>query len=193
MKIKLLVAVTGLLSLASLPVHAHTGLGTVHGLVDGLLHPLMGIDHLLVMLAIGLWAAKLGGRALWMVPGSFLLAMAAGAGLQYTGFTISAAETWVAFSVLASGWLVLKNQHISSGFAVAIAAGFALSHGYVHAAELQTGTEAMGYASGFLLTTAVLHGLGVAAGLSGAVRLKIINTALGLLCAIVGTTLLVGI
>ena len=104
------------------------------------------------------------------------------------GFELSHDKT-----VLASGWLVWKNQHISSGFAVAIAAGFALSHGYVHAAELQTGADAVGYASGFLVTTAVLHGLGVAVGLSGAVRLKIINSAFGLLCAVVGTTLLVGI
>ncbi len=192
MNIKLLMVVSSLLSLASLPVYAHTGLGAVHGFIDGLLHPLMGIDHLLVMLAIGLWAARLGGSALWMVPCSFFIAMAAGAGLHYMGFMINAAETWVTVSVLASGCLLLKNYRFSSSFAVTIAAGFAISHGYVHAAELQIGADVVEYVTGFLLTTAVLHGLGIAVGLSGTARLKTINTSFGLLCAVAGMTLLVG-
>ena len=91
--------------LLSLPAQAHTGVGTVHGWVDGLSHPLLGIDHLLVMLAIGLWAAMRGGRSLWLLPMSFLLMMAAGAGLHFAGLTFDAAEAWVAFSVLASGLL----------------------------------------------------------------------------------------
>ncbi|WP_027160079.1 HupE/UreJ family protein [Methylobacter luteus] len=176
----------------SLPAQAHTGAGTVHGFIDGLLHPLLGIDHLLVMLAIGLWAAMRGGRALWLLPMSFLLTMAAGAGVSLLGIAITAAESWVAFSVLACGWLVWSNCRMSSGLAVVLAAVFAFGHGYVHAAELQAGADAVSYAAGFLLTTALLHGLGIAAGLSGSARLKTIGTGFGLLCAIVGTTLLAG-
>jgi urease accessory protein len=193
MKANRLVIFTGLLLMLSLPVQAHTGAGTVHGFTDGLLHPLMGVDHLLVMLAIGLWSAMRGGRSLWLLPVSFLLMMAAGAGLQLAGFTFNAAESWVAFSVLVSGFLVWRNYHISSGLAVALACGFALSHGYVHAAELQTGADAIAYAPGFLLTTVLLHALGIAVGLSGIVRLKIFSTGFGLLCALVGTTLLAGV
>lgn len=193
MKTNRLVIVTGVLLMLSLPAQAHTGVGAVYGFVDGLLHPLMGVDHLLVMLAIGLWAAMRGGRELWLLPMSFLLMMAVGAELHLAGFILNAAEAWVAFSVLASGWLVWRNYRMSSSLAVALVAGFALSHGYVHAAELQTGADASAYAAGFLLTTALLHVLGIAAGLSGTVRLKIISTGFGLLCAVVGATLLAGV
>ena len=193
MKTERCVIFSSLLLMLSLPAQAHTGAGTVHGFVDGLLHPLMGIDHLLVMLAIGLWAVMLGGRALWLLPVSFLLMMAAGAGLQLAGFTFNSAETWVAFSVLVSGLLVWRNYHISSGLAVALAGGFALIHGFVHASELQSGADASAYAAGFLFTTVLLHVIGIAAGLSGMSRLKVISTGFGLLCAIVGTTLLAGV
>jgi hypothetical protein len=85
MKTNRLVIFTGILLMLSLPAQAHTGAGAVHGFGDGLLHPLMGVDHVLVMLAIGLWAALRGGRALWLLPVSFLLMMAAGAGLWLAG------------------------------------------------------------------------------------------------------------
>jgi len=193
MKVNRLVIFTGLLLILSLPVQAHTGAGTVHGFADGLLHPLMGVDHLLVMLAIGLWAVSRGGRSLWLLPLSFLLMMAAGAGLYLAGVTVNTAETWVAVSVLVSGLLVCGNYRIATGLAIALVAGFALSHGYVHAAELQTETHADKYALGFLLTTALLHVLGMIAGLSGIARVKIINAGFGLLCAVIGTVLLAGV
>ncbi|RIZ67306.1 MAG: hypothetical protein D0531_00050 [Methylococcales bacterium] len=190
MKIKWLVGFTSILLMLSLPVYAHSGLDTEQGFIDGFLHPLMGIDHLLVMLGIGLWAAKLGGKALWFVPVSFLLAMAAGAGLANLGLTISSAETWVALSVIALGLLVWKNKLMSLQYSVILAAGFALSHGYVHAAELQGDADVLSYASGFLLTTAVLHGVGVLVGLSKMIKLDIIKSAFGLFCTIVGAVLL---
>ena len=190
MKIKWLVGFTSVLLMLSLPVYAHSGLDTEQGFIDGFLHPLMGIDHLLVMLGIGLWAAKLGGKALWFVPVSFLLAMAAGAGLANLGLTISSAETWVALSVIALGLLVWKNKLMSLQYSVILAAGFALSHGYVHAAELQGDADVLSYASGFLLTTAVLHGVGVLVGLSKMIKLDIIKSAFGLFCTIVGAVLL---
>ncbi len=191
MKIKCLVVFSSIFLMLSLPAYAHTDSGTVHGFIDGLLHPLMGIDHLLVMLAIGLWAATLGGRALWLVPSSFMLAMAIGAGLQYVGFTMSAADTWVALSVIALGLLVWKKNLMSLWFSVILAAGFALSHGYVHAEELQAGADVVSYLLGFMLTTALLHIAGVLVGLSGMIRLNIIKSAFGLICAVVGTVLLV--
>jgi urease accessory protein len=176
----------------SLPVYAHTGINAVLSFTEGLLHPLAGVDHLLVILSVGLLAVMRGGRELWLLPVSFLLMMAAGAGLHFAGFTLSAAETWVAFSVMASGLLVWTNYKMSSGLVVALVAVFALSHGYVHDRELQTGADAAGYTGGFLLTTVLLQGLSIAVGLSGTSRLKMITTGFGLLCAVVGTTLLVG-
>ena len=190
MKIKWLFIFTGVLLMLSLPVYAHNGLDTEHGFIDGFLHPLMGLDHLLVMLGIGLWAAKLGGRAVWFVPVSFLAAMAVGAGLENLGLTLSSPETWVALSVMALGLLVWKNKLMSLQYSVILAAGFALSHGYVHAAELQDDANIVSYALGFLLTTAVLHGLGVLVGLSKMIKLDIIKSVFGLLCTIVGAVLL---
>jgi urease accessory protein len=184
--------VIGLLLMVSLPAQAHTGIGTVHGLADGLLHPLIGIDHVTVMLAIGLWAAMRGGRALWLLPMTFLMAMGAGAGLQMIGYALTNAETWVALSVLATGLLVWRNAPMSSAMAVALTCVFAVGHGYVHAAELTIGADRSAYLSGFLLTTALLHGLGVAVGLAGAARMKMIRTGWGGLCAIVGVSLLLG-
>jgi urease accessory protein len=134
-----------------------------------------------------------GGKALWLLPISFLLMMAAGAGLHHAGLTLNAAEAWVAFTVVVSGLLVWGNYRIPSFLAVALVAGFALAHGYVHAAELQSGADAIAYATGFLLTTASLQVLGIAAGLSGTVSLKIILAGFGLLCAIVGMALLAGV
>ncbi|MDD5267850.1 MAG: HupE/UreJ family protein [Methylococcales bacterium] len=193
MKIKSISLLAFLLSLSSLPAHAHTGIGAVHGLIDGSLHPLIGLDHLMVMLAIGLWAARRGGRALWLLPSIFLIAMGVGAALHFAGLSMTAAESWVAFSVLAAGMLVWRNTPMSSALAAPLVAVFALGHGYVHAVELANGADALGYSSGFLLTTAMLHGLGVAIGLLGVARLKMISTGFGLLCAVVGVSLLAGV
>lgn len=193
MKIKLPGIFAALLSLSSLPAYAHTGIGVVHGLLDGVLHPIIGLDHLLVMLAVGLWAAMRGGRALWLLPMAFLTAMGAGAALSLLGFTLTAAESWVALSVPAAGVLVWRNTRVSSAWAVALVAVFALVHGYVHAAELTDGADALAYSAGFLLTTALLHGLGVAVGLLAAARLKMIAAGFGLLCAVVGVDLLAGV
>ncbi len=193
MKTKLISLFATLLSLSSLPAHAHTGIGAVHGLLDGVLHPLIGVDHLLVMLAVGLWAAMRGGKSLWLLPMAFLTAMGVGAGLSMLGITIMAAESWVAFSVMAAGVLVWRNTRMSSALAVALVAVFALAHGYVHAAELADDADALAYSAGFLLTTATLHGLGVAVGLLAAARLKMLGTGFGLLCAVVGVGLLAGV
>lgn len=193
MNVKLLTALAALLSLLSLPAHAHTGIGAAHGLLDGVVHPLIGVDHSLVMLAVGLWGAMRGGKALWQLPMAFLTAMSLGAGLSLLGIMVTAAESWVAFSVLAAGLLVWRNTLMSSALAVSLVAVFALGHGYVHAAELADGADALAYSAGFLLTTAMLHGVGIAVVFLGATRLKIISTGFGLLSAVVGVALLAGV
>jgi urease accessory protein len=193
MKMNKTLLLSSLLLSSALPAHAHTGVGAVHGVLAGALHPLLGIDHVLVMLAVGLWAALRGGKALWQLPLAFLTAMGAGAGLSMLGLTISAAETAVAGSVLAAGLLVWRNTRMSSALAMAVVAVFALAHGYVHALELTDSADALGYAAGFLLTTAALHGLGLAAGVVAAARVKILAAGFGLVCAVVGVGLLAGV
>ncbi|MDD5273125.1 MAG: HupE/UreJ family protein, partial [Methylovulum sp.] len=187
-----LLLISLLLALA-LPAHAHTGVGAVHGLLAGALHPLLGIDHLLVMLAVGLWAALRGGKALWLLPSAFVMAMGAGAAVSLLGIAITAAESAVACSVVLAGLLVWRNTRMSSALAVAVVATFALAHGYVHALELTDSTDALGYSVGFLVTTALLHGLGVAAGIVAAARVKMLATGFGLVCAVVGLGLLAGV
>lgn len=193
MKTKSLILTTILSMLATLPAYAHTGIGAVHGLLDGIIHPLIGIDHLLVMLAVGLWATMRGGKSLWLLPLAFVTAMGVGAGLSMLGITINAAETWVAASVIAAGVLVWRNTRMSSVLAVALVSVFALAHGYVHALELTDGANALAYSAGFLLTTAALHGLGLAVGLLAAARVKMLGAGLGLVCALVGVGLLAGV
>jgi len=192
MKIKLLKLFAVLFFLSALPAQAHTGVGAVHSLLDGVSHPLIGIDHLLVMLAVGLWAALRGGKSLWLLPTVFLMAMGAGAALSLLGFTVTGVESWVAFSVLAAGMLVWLNIRMSSTLAVALVAVFALAHGYVHALELKNGADTLAYSAGFLLATSMLHILGVTVGLLAAARLKMLGAGFGLLCAVVGMGLLAG-
>ena len=110
MKTNKYIIFTSLLLISSLPleVQAHTGIGSVNGLVNGLLHPLIGVDHLLVMLAIGLWATILDKTALWLLPTTFLIAMTFGALLSFNGLSFSTVENWVAFSVLVLGALVWR-------------------------------------------------------------------------------------
>jgi len=192
MKTKICSVVSGvLLSFWCLSAEAHTGAGEVHHFVDGVLHPLQGADHLLVMIAIGLSAAMMGGRALWLLPGIFLAMMMVGAGLNVGGLTIHSAETWVALSVLASGLMVWRQRQLPIAFAASLAALFALSHGYVHAAE--AGSSLTSYAAGFLLTTAVLHGVGISIGLLSGVKLTMIRIIFAMACTVVGTSLLAGI
>ncbi|MDO9163914.1 MAG: HupE/UreJ family protein [Methylococcaceae bacterium] len=191
MKTKICSVVSGVLLFWCLSAEAHTGAGAVHYFVDGVLHPLQGADHLLVMIAIGLSAAMIGGHALWLLPGIFLVMMMAGAGLHVAGLTINSAETWVALSVLMSSVMVWRQRQLPIAFAASLAALFALIHGYVHAAE--AGSSLTSYATGFLLTTAVLHGIGIGMGLLSGVKLTMIRIIFAMACTVVGTSLLAGI
>lgn len=185
---------SSLLLISSLPleVQAHTGIGSVNGLVNGLLHPLIGVDHLLVMLAIGLWATILDKTALWLLPTTFLIAMTFGALLSFNGLSFSTAENWVAFSVFVLGVLVWRNTYMSSALAITLVAVFAVSHGYVHGDELGNTSDSLTYSLGFLFTTLLLHCLGVTIGLLKTVHLKIINACFGMVCTVVGISLLIG-
>lgn len=153
------------LSLLASPAFAHTGAGATSGFAAGFMHPLFGLDHLLAMVAVGGWAALLGGRALWLVPAAFVGAMVAGGALSVSGVELPMVETMIALSVVALGVLVAANVRVVAGIGMAVAAAFALFHGHAHGSELPAGLSAAGYAAGFALATALLHmaGIGIAA------------------------------
>lgn len=180
----------------TLPATAHTGLelpttAGFAGFISGVLHPLHGLDHLLVMLAVGVWAARLGGNALWSLPCGFLIMMATGAGLHALGGSIIGAENWVALSLLGLGLLLSYRHTVSILPATALICAFALSHGYLHAAEAERSLGA--YAIGFLLSTALLHGFGLGIGLLSGRMAKGLRTAFALLCTVTSAALLAGV
>ncbi|MDO9468717.1 MAG: HupE/UreJ family protein [Thiobacillus sp.] len=141
---------------------AHTGSHTVTGFVSGLTHPLLGLDHLLAMIAIGLWAAQQGGRALWAVPAAFVGAMVLGGSLALSGMALPHVETAIAASVLVLGLLIATRRQWTVPLGMALAAGFAVFHGYAHGLEMPLAASPMLYALGFVLATVFLHVAGIA-------------------------------
>ncbi len=193
MKSRFLMISTGLLLLSVLmPAHAHTGAGIAHGYLTGLLHPLSGIDHVLVMLGIGLWGGTLRGSSCWLLPAVFLASMAVGAGLDFAGFSLPEAEAWIAVSVLAMGLILCGDRQAQMSRAVPLATAFALGHGYVHASEIGDGMVASSYFAGFLAGTSLLLGLGTLISLMSPQAFKVIKTGWGLVSALVGAVLLIG-
>lgn len=146
---------------------AHTGNHVVTGFTSGLTHPLLGLDHLLAMIGIGLWAAQQGGRVLWAVPAAFVGAMLLGGGMSLAGVSLPHVETGIAASVLVLGLLIATRQQWAVKTGMAIAAGFALFHGYAHGLEMPQAASPALYALGFVLATAFLHGVGIAGSLVG--------------------------
>lgn len=169
---------------------AHTGEhATLTGFAAGLAHPLLGLDHLFAMLAIGLWAAQQGGRARWAIPAAFAGAMLAGGVLAWSGFALPQLDTAIALSLLVLGLLVASRRRWGSITGMALAAAFALFHGYAHGLEMPLAASPVPYAIGLVLATAGLHAAGIAAGLAGrrAVRLAgaaIAATGLALMFAV---------
>jgi urease accessory protein len=149
---------------------AHTGHTDAGGiaagsLMHGLTHPLGGLDHLCAMLAVGLWAAQIGGRALWVLPLTFVGMMALGAGSTVSGYTLPFVEPGIALSVLLLGSLVSAAIRLPLWPGSTIVALFALWHGHAHGAEIPEFASGMAYAAGFVLATAALHISGIAFGL----------------------------
>jgi len=143
------------------PGHAPTGFA------GGLAHPFTGVDHLFAMIAVGLWAAQLGGRALWAVPATFVGAMGLGGALAWSGAVLPHVETAIALSVLLLGLLVATQRRAPVIVGMGIAAAFALFHGYAHGLEMPHAASPARYAMGFVLATVCLHGVGIAGGLLG--------------------------
>jgi urease accessory protein len=135
------------------------------GLAQGFAHPFGGLDHLLAMVAVGLWAAQLGGRALWAVPAAFIAAMAAGGIAGALGAPLPHVELGIAGSLIVLGALVLTAARLPVALSAALVGLVALFHGHVHGAEMPEAASALAYGLGFVGATALLHAAGVGAGL----------------------------
>jgi len=151
-------------ALASQPAAAHTFGAGGAGFATGFAHPLVGLDHLSAMIAVGLWAAQLGGRALWQAPAAFVVTLAAGAGLAVLGVGLPAVEPGIMASVLVLGLLIAFTVRLRPAAAMALVGAFALFHGHAHGAEMPEAANPFLYAGGFALATALLHGVGVGLG-----------------------------
>jgi urease accessory protein len=172
------------------PAMAHTPGATEAGFAAGFAHPLFGLDHLLAMIAVGLWASQLGGRALWLVPTSFVGVMAAGAALG-TIAALPAVELGIIGSLVVLGALVAFAARLPLAAVAAIVGAFALFHGHAHGAEMPATASAL-YAFGFVAATALLHGIGVVAGLYSRSTAAWLVRASGAAVAATGLVLLIG-
>ena len=182
------ITIAALFSLFSGVVSAHPGHG-LDGAYAGFMHPLIGWDHLLVMLAIGFWAAKLGGNARWQLPLTFVAIMAVGATLGLSGLSVSGVETMIAASAMAMGMLLMINLPLNKTMQLGITAIFAVFHGMAHGVEFQL-QSSLAALAGMLIATTLLHGLGF---LMATQRVKIahsINQSFAWLLLCVGSYLL---
>jgi urease accessory protein len=141
---------------------AHPGVGQAHDLVHGFVHPFMGLDHLLATLAVGVFAAQLGGRAVWLVPASFIAVMAAAAFAGTMGLAIPQVESGIALSVL--GAVVAFAVRVPVALAMLIAGFFAIFHGYAHGAEAPATTGGLWFVLGCVLASSLLSAIGIGLG-----------------------------
>jgi urease accessory protein len=154
--------------LSSSEAWAHTGHGAATGFMSGFAHPLSGVDHVLAMIAVGLWAGSLGRRAIIGLPVSFLSAMAIGFWAALTGSGIPLIELGITASVVGLGLAVLLNLQPSLILAASVCGIFGIFHGFAHGVEIAPAMSAVDYGVGFLLASALLLGCGL--GLESAVR-----------------------
>ncbi|WP_309603523.1 HupE/UreJ family protein [Sphingomonas sp.] len=147
------------------PAMAHDGTGLAGGFVAGFLHPLSGPDHMLAMISVGLWGAFLGRPLVYALPMIFPTVMVIGAGMGMVGVPLPPVEIGIALSVLTLGLLILFAVRAPLWVACAIVAMFGLFHGYAHGLELPSAADPIGYSTGFVLSTGLLHLTGIALGL----------------------------
>lgn len=159
---KLKAAAVLVLCMAVPVAQAHPGHDAGFG--SGIAHPFLGLDHLLAMVAVGLWAAQLGGRSFWIVPGAFVATLAAGAALAFACVAIPAVESGVSVSLLVLGVLVTLAIRLPVAVGSAIVAALAIFHGYAHGGELPQAASPYWFAGGFVLATIFLQALGMIAG-----------------------------
>jgi urease accessory protein len=190
MKRRLLLAAASFAA-STAPAFAHLDSAEHGSLMAGFTHPLSGLDHILVMIAVGLWAAQIGGRALWVVPLAFVGTMAFGFALAIAGVHLPFVEPAILASVVALGLLVAMAVRLETAACAAVVGVFALFHGYAHGGELGA-AGALPFSAGFVIATALLHiaGIGLGLGVSRLSSGRIISRLLGGLTAFAGLALI---
>ncbi|MCK1389195.1 HupE/UreJ family protein [Bradyrhizobium sp. 1] len=146
------------------PALAHEQAGVAGGLVSGLLHPVTGIDHLIAMVAVGIWGAQLGAPAIWILPITFPLVMAVGGVLGVLHVPLPMPEVMIAVSAVILGVAVAARLRLPFPAAALVVAIFAIFHGHAHGAELPRAANALAYGVGFVTATGLLHLFGIAIG-----------------------------
>ncbi|MBP2448307.1 nickel permease HupE [Rhizobium leguminosarum] len=181
-------------SIATVPgvANAHIGLHT-DGTLAGLSHPFSGLDHILAMVAVGFWAATLGGSARWIVPSAFVAVMAIGGVMGIYGVPLPMMETGIALTVAMLGVLVAFEVKVPTPVAAAIVGVCALFRGHAHGSELPAMSHAGGYVMGFLAATIILHVAGITlASLRFGKAGQIVARVAGVGVALAGAALLAG-
>lgn len=145
--------------------HAHVGVGDTVGFATGVGHPLRGVDHILAMVAVGLWAAQRPGRARWVIPATFVLVMAFAGAVGMMGILVPFAEQGIVLSVLVLGVLVAGAVRLPLLASILLVGLFAIFHGHAHGAEMPPNASGLAYGAGFVFSTALLHALGIGVAL----------------------------
>jgi urease accessory protein len=152
-----------LVLLAASPAVAHSG-STGGGFIEGFSHPLLGLDHALAMVAVGLWGAFLGPPALWLLPVLFPLVMALGGAAGILGLPLPGVETGIAVSAVVLGVMVASAARPHLAVAAGLVAAFAVFHGHAHGSELPPGADVVAFSVGFVIATGLLHLAGIGFG-----------------------------
>ena len=155
---------TAFIALGVTPAFAHSGEGT-GGFLAGISHPVFGLDHVVAMVAVGLWGAFLGPPAIWLLPVVFPLVMAFGGVLGILGVPVPATEVGIAASAIVLGLMVALAARPPLWSAAVLVGAFAIFHGYAHGRELPDGANAVAFSAGFVIATGLLHLTGIAFGL----------------------------
>lgn len=160
-----LLKAAALMLIAHVSLMAHTGAGATSGFAAGFGHPVGGLDHVLAMVAVGLWAVQTGGRALWAVPAAFVGMMLFGGFLGLSQVNVPFIEAGIVGSVIILGTLIAAGVKLPTAAGMVIVGVFAIFHGHAHGAEMPVSAGGLAYCAGFALATALLHGAGIAAGM----------------------------
>ncbi|HSV25507.1 MAG TPA: HupE/UreJ family protein [Xanthobacteraceae bacterium] len=152
------------LVLVATPAFAHSENGVAIDFWGGFTHPIFGPDHVIAMVAVGLWGAFLGAPAIWLLPVVFPLVMAVGGAIGVAGVPLPGVETGIAISAIALGGMVALAARPPLWIAAVLVGAFAIFHGHAHGAELPIGADAVAFSMGFVIATGMLHLAGIAFG-----------------------------
>ena len=171
--------------LAPAAVFAHNPAGVAGGFASGFMHPLTGIDHILAMVAVGIWGAQLGAPAIWALPVAFPLVMSVGGAMGVRGVPLMGVEIGIAASALLLGLMIFSEARPPLVAAALLVGFFAIFHGYAHGTELPHAANPLAYGAGFVIATGMLHVSGIGLGLvhrwpKGARALRLVGAGISL-------------